>query len=72
MLTLVLFCLLLLVSWPLALMALGLYALIWVLFLPFRLLGFALTGVFELLAFLLRVAFWPFTWAFGGRRTATA
>ncbi len=39
---------LLLVCWPLALLALVLYPLIWLLLLPFRLLGFAVEGVFGL------------------------
>lgn len=37
---------LLVVCWPLALLALILYPLIWLLLLPFRLLGFAVEGVF--------------------------
>jgi len=37
---------LLLVCWPLAILALILYPLIWLLLLPFRLLGFAVEGVF--------------------------
>ena len=40
--------LLLVVCWPLALLALVLYPLIWLLLLPFRLLGFAVEGVFGL------------------------
>ncbi len=50
MLTFVLW-LLLLIFWSLflALLALVLYPLIWLLLLPFRLLGFAVEGVFELL-----------------------
>jgi hypothetical protein len=40
---------LLVICWPLALMALLLYPLIWLLALPFRLLGIAVNGVFELL-----------------------
>ena len=41
--------LLLVVCWPLALVALILYPLVWLLLLPFRLLGLAFAGVFELL-----------------------
>lgn len=41
--------LLLVVCWPLALVALILYPLVWLILLPFRLLGIAVTGVFELL-----------------------
>lgn len=39
---------LLVVCWPLALLALILYPLVWLLLLPFRLLGFAVEGVFGL------------------------
>ena len=41
--------LLLVVCWPLALVALILYPLVWLLLLPFRLLGLVFAGVFELL-----------------------
>ena len=41
--------LLLAVSWPLAIAALLLWPIVWVLSLPFRLLGFAIEGVFALL-----------------------
>jgi hypothetical protein len=41
--------LLLLVCWPLALLALVLYPIVWLLLLPFRILGFAVDGVFALL-----------------------
>jgi hypothetical protein len=40
---------LLILCWPLALLALLLYPLVWLLLLPFRLLGIAVDGVFELL-----------------------
>jgi len=40
---------LLVVCWPLALLALVLYPIVWLVLLPFRLLGIAVTGVFELL-----------------------
>jgi len=48
MLTFVLWLLLLVFCWPLALLALVLYPLVWLLLLPFRLLGLAVEGVFEL------------------------
>ena len=41
--------LLLVVCWPLALAALILYPLVWLLLLPFRLVGITLEAVFELL-----------------------
>ena len=47
--------LLLIVCWPLALLALILYPLVWVLLLPFRLLGGAVDGVFSLLGAALRL-----------------
>ena len=47
--TFLLWLILLVVSWPLALLALVLYPLIWLLALPFRLVGIAVGGVFELL-----------------------
>jgi hypothetical protein len=40
---------LLVLCWPVALLALVLYPLVWLLLLPFRLLGIAVGGVFELL-----------------------
>ena len=40
---------LLILCWPVALLALVLYPLVWLLLLPFRLLGLAVEGVFELL-----------------------
>jgi hypothetical protein len=40
---------LLVVCWPLALLALVLYPIVWLLLLPFRLLGIAVGGVLELL-----------------------
>jgi hypothetical protein len=41
--------LLLVFCWPLALLALVLYPIVWLLSLPFRLVGVAFEGVFELL-----------------------
>jgi hypothetical protein len=40
---------LLVLCWPLALLGLVLYPLVWLLLLPFRLIGIAVEGVFELL-----------------------
>ncbi len=40
---------LLVLCWPLALLALILYPFVWLLLLPFRLVGIAVGGVFELL-----------------------
>ncbi len=43
-----LWCLLLVLCWPLALLALVLYPLVWLLLLPFRLVGIAVEGVLGL------------------------
>lgn len=48
MLIFLLWCLLLVFSWPLALVALVLYPIVWILLLPFRLLGIAVHGVLAL------------------------
>ena len=45
----VLWCILLVVCWPIALLALVLYPIIWLLLLPFRIVGIAVEGVFALL-----------------------
>ena len=44
-----LWCILLVLCWPLALLALILYPFVWLLLLPFRLVGIAVGGVFDLL-----------------------
>jgi hypothetical protein len=49
MLKLVLWLILLFLCWPLALLALVLYPLVWLLLLPFRIVGIAVDGVLELL-----------------------
>jgi len=51
-----LWCILLVLSWPLALLALILYPFVWLLLLPFRLVGIAVGGV---LAFLRALFFLP-------------
>jgi hypothetical protein len=43
-----LWCVLLFFCWPLALLALVLYPLVWLVVLPFRLVGIAVEGVLEL------------------------
>ncbi len=40
-----LFCILLVICWPVAILALFLYPIIWLLLLPFRLVGIVVTGV---------------------------
>ena len=48
MVTFLLWCILLVLCWPLALLALVLYPLVWLLLLPFRIVGIAVGGVLEL------------------------
>ena len=47
---LLLFLILLVICWPAALLALIFYPLIWLVLLPFRLIGIVVGGVFELIA----------------------
>ncbi len=49
MLTFIVWLILLILCWPLALLALIAYPFVWLLLLPFRLLGIAVDGVFHLL-----------------------
>jgi hypothetical protein len=44
-----LWCILLVLCWPLAIAALVLYPIVWLLLLPFRIVGIAVGGVLELL-----------------------
>jgi hypothetical protein len=48
MFTFLLWCLLFVLCWPLALLAIVLYPFVWLLLLPFRLVGIAVHGVLEL------------------------
>ena len=49
MFTFLLWCMLLFLCWPLALLALILYPLVWLTLLPFRIVGIAVDGVLELI-----------------------
>jgi len=49
MFSFLLWCILLIFCWPLALLFLVLYPIVWLLLLPFRILGIAVDGVLELL-----------------------
>ncbi len=49
MLTFILWCFLFLLCWPLALLALLLYPFVWLILLPFRIVGIAVEGVLELI-----------------------
>jgi hypothetical protein len=44
-----LWCILLVLCWPVAILALVLYPIVWLLLLPFRLVGIVVEGVLELL-----------------------
>ena len=48
MFSFLLWCILLVICWPLALVALVLYPLVWLVLLPFRIVGIAVGGVLEL------------------------
>ena len=50
MVRLLLFCILFVLCWPLALLALVAYPIVWVLLLPFRLVGIAVGGALELVS----------------------
>ena len=50
MIKLLLFGLLLIFCWPLALILLILYPFVWLVLLPFRILGIAVTGVLQLIS----------------------
>jgi hypothetical protein len=52
---LLLFIFLLIVCWPAALLALVLYPILWLLSLPFRIVGIAVDGVFDLLRTILKL-----------------
>ena len=56
MFTFLLWCLLFIISWPLALLALVLYPIVWLILLPFRIVGIAVGGVLQLLWAILT---WP-------------
>lgn len=64
MLAFLLWCLLLVVCWPVALLALFLYPLVWLVLLPFRLVGLTVEGLF---AFLRALIFLPAR-VLGGKR----
>jgi hypothetical protein len=49
MMKFLLWLILLVICWPLALLGLLLYPIVWILLLPFRLLGMTVNAVFELL-----------------------
>jgi len=50
-----LWCLLLILCWPLAILALIIYPFVWLLSLPFRLIGITVSGLFEALTAIIRL-----------------
>jgi hypothetical protein len=48
MFTFLLWCLLLVLCWPVAIAALFVYPIVWIILLPFRIVGVAVEGVLEL------------------------
>jgi hypothetical protein len=48
MFTFILWCILFVICWPLALFALVMYPIVWLLLLPFRIVGIAVEGVLKL------------------------
>ncbi|MGA9184384.1 MAG: hypothetical protein WA737_05870 [Candidatus Acidiferrales bacterium] len=65
MMTFLLWCLLLILCWPIALLALVLYPIVWLLLLPFRVVGIAVGGALELLR---AIIFFPARVLSGPRR----
>ncbi|MFW2382083.1 MAG: hypothetical protein ACN4GZ_10020 [Acidimicrobiales bacterium] len=55
MLLFLLWLLLAVIAWPLALLALVLYPLLWLVSLPFRLIGISVRGAFDLLEAIVRL-----------------
>jgi hypothetical protein len=49
----ILWCILFILCWPVALLALVLYPFVWLILLPFRIVGIAVHGVFGLLSAML-------------------
>jgi hypothetical protein len=52
-----LWCILFVLCWPLALLALVLYPIVWLLLLPFRLIGIAVGGALELVGAIITLPF---------------
>jgi hypothetical protein len=57
MLTFLLWCILFVLCWPLALLALIAYPFVWLLLLPFRILGVAVRGVLEAIYLVITLPF---------------
>jgi hypothetical protein len=50
-----LWCILFVLCWPLAVLALIVYPLVWLILLPFRIIGIAVSGALELIASIIRL-----------------
>jgi len=66
MIKFLLWCILFVLCWPLAFVALVLYPLVWLVLLPFRIVGIAVGGVLELMRAIITLP----ARALGGRRGA--
>jgi hypothetical protein len=55
MIKLILWLLLLFISWPLAILALVIYPIVWLIMLPFKLIGISVDAVFDLLGAILKL-----------------
>lgn len=55
MIKFLLWCILFVLCWPLALLALVLYPVVWLVLLPFRILGIAVSGILELFVSIIRL-----------------
>ncbi len=62
MVAFLLWCILFVLSWPLAMLVLVLWPLVWLISLPFKLLGFAIGGVFTLMKSILLLPARIFGW----------
>lgn len=67
MFTFLLWCVLFVLCWPLAVLALIAYPFVWLLLLPFRVLGFAVRGVLEGIYLVITLPFRLLSAPFGSR-----
>ncbi|MBM3814766.1 MAG: hypothetical protein FJW20_24335 [Acidimicrobiia bacterium] len=57
MIAFLLWCILLVICWPLAILALFIYPLVWLILLPFKILGFAVGAVLDLVWMIVTLPF---------------
>ena len=62
MIAFLLWCILFILCWPLAIVALLIYPLVWLVLLPFRILGFAVGAVLQLVWGIVTLPFRVLTW----------